>query len=322
MIKEVLKEKEPTAYLSLYNDLKTSHISHSYLFTGELNPLKTEAAFLLAQSIIEDNGDFACEECNTCRRIKEGKYYDVIYVNGYEKIIKKEDIENIFKEFNRTSLEKAGKKVYIISNVNNATAKVLNMILKFMEEPANSNTFGIFITDNIDGLLPTVVSRCKKVPFLTRDYSEVISRYKENGFEDDDAYLISNILHSYDPEFDLNDPIYQTAKDFVYQTIESLKTPNDIPFMYIKDFYNAVDKEDFSSLCKYYLDIVVIMLEDAVGGRYLDNNQYDGYLNMLLESDITKLLEIFIEAQNKYKTNIEKKLLFDQIAYKIISYIK
>jgi len=322
MVKEILKEKEPTAYLSLYNDLKTGHLSHSYLFTGELNPLKTETAILLAQSIIEGNNDFACEECNTCRRIKEGKYYDVIYLNGYDRTIKKDDIENIFKEFNRTSLEKAGKKVYIISNINNASTKVLNMILKFMEEPSNENTFGIFTSDNIDALLTTVVSRCKKVPFLTRDYSEVINRYLENGFENDDAYLLANILHTYDKEFDLNDPIYQTAKDFVYQTIDYLKTPDEIPVMYFRDFYSSVDKDDFSTLARYYLDIMNIMLEDGISGHYLDNSQYDSYINKLLEVDITRLLEVFIEARNKYTSNIEKKLMFDQIAYKIISYIK
>lgn len=322
MVKDILKEKEPTAYLSLYNDLKNSHLSHSYLFTGELNPLKTETAFLLAQSIIENNGDFACEECNTCRRIKEGKYYDVIYLNGYEKTIKKEDIDYIFKEFNRTALEKAGKKVYIISNINNASTKVLNMILKFMEEPSNENTFGIFITDNIDTLLPTVVSRCKKVPFLTRDYSEIIAKYEEKGFEDVDAYLLSNILHTFDTEFDLNDSVYLTSKDFVYQTIDYLKTPDYIPVLYFKELYNAVEKEEFSTLVNYYLDIMIIMLEDAISSNYMNNNIYDDYLNKLLEVDITKLLEIFIEAKNKSKTSVERKLLFDQIAYKIISYIK
>ena len=77
MIKDLLKEKEPIAYLSLKNDLNNNRLAHCYLMYGELNPLKTEAAFLLAQSIIEDNNDFACETCETCKRIKEGKYFDI-----------------------------------------------------------------------------------------------------------------------------------------------------------------------------------------------------------------------------------------------------
>ena len=52
MIKDVLKKQELTAYLSLKHDLESGKLAHSYLFYGELNPLKTEAAFLMAQSII------------------------------------------------------------------------------------------------------------------------------------------------------------------------------------------------------------------------------------------------------------------------------
>ena len=159
MIKDLLKEKEPIAYLSLKNDLNNNKLAHCYLMYGELNPLKTEAAFLLAQSIIEGNNDFACEICETCKRIKDGKYFDVIYIDGYSRGIKKDDIDNIMDEFNRTSLEKANKKIYIISNINNSSTKVLNMILKFIEEPSSNNTYAIFTSDNIDSLLPTIVSR-------------------------------------------------------------------------------------------------------------------------------------------------------------------
>ena len=165
MIKEQLKDSEPIAYRSLLNALQNSKVAHSYLFSGEYNPLKIEAAYLLAESIIEGKNDFACETCDTCKRIRANKYFDVIFVDGYERSIRKDDVENILDEFSRTSLETSGKKVYILANINNASAKVLNMILKFMEEPSSSNTFGIFITDRKDDLLPTIVSRCQEVLF-------------------------------------------------------------------------------------------------------------------------------------------------------------
>ena len=53
MIKDQLRDKEPIAYQSLLNALKNRKVAHSYLFSGEYNPLKIEAAYLLAQSIIE-----------------------------------------------------------------------------------------------------------------------------------------------------------------------------------------------------------------------------------------------------------------------------
>ena len=71
MIKEELKEKEPIAFRSLENALKNNKVAHSYLFSGEYSPLKIDTAYLLAQSIIEGKNDFACEECNTCKRIRK-----------------------------------------------------------------------------------------------------------------------------------------------------------------------------------------------------------------------------------------------------------
>ena len=73
MIKKQLQEKEPIAYRTLLNGLKNNKVAHSYLFSGEYSPLKIDAAYLLAQSIIENNNDFACEVCNTCKRIRNNE---------------------------------------------------------------------------------------------------------------------------------------------------------------------------------------------------------------------------------------------------------
>ena len=108
MIKNILKSKEPVVYTSLYNDLKNNKVSHSYLFVGEYNPLKLDTAYLLAQSIIEGKNDFACEECSTCKRIKEGNYIDFRYIDGYDHSIKKEEMEEVMESFKTTALEKAG----------------------------------------------------------------------------------------------------------------------------------------------------------------------------------------------------------------------
>ena len=320
MIKEVLKDKEPIAYLSLKNDLNSDRLAHCYLLYGELNPLKTETAFLLAQSIIEDKKDYACEICDTCRRIKDNKYFDVIYVDGYKHSITKEDIENIMDEFNRTSLEKSDKKIYIISNINNANPKVLNMILKFIEEPSSNNTYGIFTSDNIDTLLSTIVSRCKKIPFKTTDFSHLIKDYIDAGFDDTDAYLLSKIKHSFDNQMDLNDDKYLNAKEYVYKMIESLNNPKYIPVLFSKEFYTSVNRDDFKETSDYFLDIMLIMLEDSFVLNYLDDQDYNKHLKLLSESDPSKLLKIFEDAKDKTNSYINRQLLFDQIGSQIILY--
>ena len=322
MIKEQLKDSEPIAYRSLLNALQNSKVAHSYLFSGEYNPLKIEAAYLLAESIIEGKNDFACETCDTCKRIRANKYFDVIIVDGYERSIRKDDVENILDEFSRTSLETSGKKVYILANINNASVKVLNMILKFMEEPSSSNTFGIFITDRKDDLLPTIVSRCQEVPFLTRDFSFLIEKYVDRGFDPTDAYLLSAIFHRFDPEFDLNDPVYLGAKEYVFKTIETLDEKDYLPVLFYREFYSLFkERDDFRKLVDMYLSIMIVMINDALQHRQLDDEQYNSYLRMIEAHKPGKLLQIFVDAGDKAARNAERKLLFDAISYEIISYI-
>lgn len=322
MVIDELRNNEPIAYRSLSNALKNNKVAHSYLLTGEYNPLKIDTAYLLAQSIIEGKNDFACEVCDTCKRIRNNEYFDVIYVDGYSELIKKEDVERIMDEFSRTSLESSGKKVYILANINNSSTKVLNMILKFMEEPSSSNTYGIFISDNKDDLLPTVVSRCEEIPFLTRDFSFLIDKYTNAGFDYVDAYLLSNILHSFDADFDLNDPYYINAKEYVYKTIETLNNKQYLPVMFYSEFYSIFkDRDDFKKCCDYYISIMIKMLEDASENNNIDDSEYNSHINALRQYNIGKLLQIFIEASDKMLVNAERKLLFDSIAFEIISYI-
>ncbi|MBQ6333732.1 MAG: hypothetical protein IJI46_01505 [Erysipelotrichaceae bacterium] len=321
MIKQQLKDQEPIAYQSLLNALKNQKVAHSYLFSGEYNPLKIEAAYLLAQSIVEGKRDFACEECETCRRIRNNSYFDVIYVDGYAASIKKDDIENILDEFSRTSLESSGKKIYILANINNASTKVLNMILKFMEEPGNANTYGIFITDRKEDLLPTIVSRCQEVPFLTRDFSFLIEKYEEKGFDHTDAYLLASIFHNFDPDFDLNDQYYLSAKEYVYKTLDDLKDPRHLPLMFYKEFYTLFkDRDDFRKCVDHYLSIMICMINDALCNKSLNDSQYDAYLEMIRDYGAGTLLEIFVRARDKASLNAERKLLFDAISQEIISY--
>lgn len=322
MIREILQDKEPVAYRSLYNALRNNKVAHSYLFSGELNPLKKDTALLLAASIINGDSDFIDEDSDLYKRVVNGQYYDVIYLDGYKSSIKKDDVERIMDEFSRTSLEKSGKKVYIISNINNSSPKVLNMILKFMEEPSSSNTFGIFITDHKEDLLETIISRCLDIPFMTRDFSFLIKEYMDKGFDYSDGYLLSYLLHKFDDEFDLNDDRYLLAKEYVYKTIENLENKKYIPIMFYRELYSAfTNSDDFKICADYYLSIFIKMIEDCIEHKRIEDEEYNHYLDMLSQYDTIKLLEIMEKAKDKILVNAERKLLFDQIAYEIISLI-
>lgn len=323
MIKDEIKNKESIAYATLRNALMSDTVAHSYLFAGELNPLKSKTAILLAQSIVEGDGDFACEICPTCSRIKQGLYYDVRYLDGRVDSIKDEMIEELMNEFSKTALEKSGKKIYIIDNVNHMSIKAMNHLLKFMEEPSGDNIYGIFITDDIDGLLPTIVSRCQTISFKTHDFSEAMNLYLDAGFETIDAYLLVNIFHSFNEEIKINDNSYLLALDAVKMVIDHLDTPFDLPALLYKQFYLPFGKgrdNGFLEASDYFMKIFRTMLEDAISTNIQGDNEYDNYLAILQSKQPAELLGIISDIHSRFSSSADRRLLFDQMAFEIISY--
>ena len=318
MVKTTLQNKEPIAYQCLHNDLVNNKVSHSYLFVGEYSPLKIDAAFLLAQSIIEGNNDYACEECTTCKRVKDLSYTDFRFIDGYDHSIKKEEIEEMMQAFSTTALEKANKKVYIIANINNSNSKVLNMILKFIEEPIN-NTYGIFICDNESALLQTIVSRCQKIRFKTRDFSFIQNDYIEQGFSDDDAYLLSCINHRFDSNLIDNQEIFNKAKDCAFDLIDNLNNKEFIPVLISSEFPSSLSKKEYVKDSVYYfIEIMLQMIEDAISNNSIENDTYNLKIGALNKNHPEELLKIFVDAKNKCRIAINRQLLLDKIAYEII----
>ncbi len=195
MLKDQLKKQQPIVYRALENACANDRVMNAYLFSGPYGTMKNEAALLLAQSIFcsETNG-LACEECNTCRRVREGLYTDLIVLDGKKKAISKEMVDSIQEQFSKTSLEgKEGKRVYIIQNAETASISAQNSMLKFLEEPGSGVT-AILTTDNINRLLPTIVSRCTVLPFLPQSAQQYYQDAVDAGIPAEDAYLVSHII--------------------------------------------------------------------------------------------------------------------------------
>ena len=62
-----------------------------------------------------------------------------------------------------------------------------------------------------------------------------------------------------------------------------------------------------------------IVISDALIFNTRDDNEYNNCLNILRNRDLVKLMEIFMDASKKAKTNINRQLLFDQIGAHLLS---
>ena len=164
MFKDILREQQPVVYHTLRNALEHNRLAHAYMFSGPSGTPKKETAYLLAQSLVCKESGFACEVCDTCERVAHNEYADMIYLDGTSVSIKKDDILKLQHAFAKTGLEKTGKKIYVLDHAENATPDALNSLLKFLEEPG-SDMIAILIVEQLDRVLPTIISRCQNIPF-------------------------------------------------------------------------------------------------------------------------------------------------------------
>ena len=99
------------------------------------------------------------DSCNVCTTIDSNTNPDVIVVRAEGKEIKKDQILNIISSFStKPSISKYS--TYIICNADKMNDFSANKMLKFLEEP-EGNIVGFFITDKLNGIIPTIRSRCE-----------------------------------------------------------------------------------------------------------------------------------------------------------------
>lgn len=166
--------------MSLYDDIlgheniisqlkaarKQNMISHAYIFNGEDGSGKTMAAKAFAQALLcEKDGDEGCGECRFCKQTANGNNPDLIWVQ-HEKPnsigvddVKSQLVDNIqIKPYN------GRYKVYIVDEAEKMTPQAQNAVLKTIEEPPEYSVI-IFLTNNDEIFLPTIMSRCLVLNF-------------------------------------------------------------------------------------------------------------------------------------------------------------
>jgi len=154
---------------SLSRDILTGRLRHAYLFAGPAGVGKRTLATAFIQAILCERGQGEpCGECRSCQLIARGAHPDVItiapIVSG--KIIKTEKIgvDRIRELIRALSLKpvEAKRRVALLTNFETANDEAANAFLKTLEEPPGEAML-LLTTDQMDALLPTILSRCEIV---------------------------------------------------------------------------------------------------------------------------------------------------------------
>ena len=166
---ESYKIGQPIFYNMVMNAIKNDKISHAYIFDSNGNPDAIDMIFSFVKEIIcKDISDKNTIE-NVCRRIDDGNYIDVKIIEPDGLWIKKDQLLDLQSEFSNKAFE-GNKKIYIIKSAEKMNVQTSNSILKFLEEPVD-DIIAILLVENINLLLPTIISRCQIIKLNKKNYS-------------------------------------------------------------------------------------------------------------------------------------------------------
>jgi len=157
-------------------------LHHAYLLAGPEGVGKGMVARLLAQAANceREDGD-ACGVCPSCRKIARGVHPDVLVVERERDMARagrwepkggrtpsRDIVVDQVRELvdRRLSLRRfEGRRRFVLIDPADAmNPQAQNAILKTLEEPPPDTTL-VLLSSSADGLLPTVRSRCLRLPF-------------------------------------------------------------------------------------------------------------------------------------------------------------
>ena len=320
---------------TLVNSIAAGSTSHAYLFSGPRGSGKTSVARILAKAINcqKPVNSEPCNKCASCNEIMLSNSLDLMEIDaashtGVDEV--RELISGI-----KFSPVKSKYKIFIIDECHHLSKSASNALLKTLEEPPAHAIF-MLATTEAHKMLPTIISRCQRFDFKRLQIPEIISKLefilKKEGIRADPSALSLIALAARgsfrDAESLLDKCISFVGGDgklevkeikellgiveiaVISNLVDSLILKNaKLAIMQINQLADeGTDLQEFAKTLVFYLRQILLL---KINAEFL-NSQNSGFSAeeiaklkeqtlKLSESQIHKMLELFIDAENKMK---------------------
>ncbi len=319
---EQLRSLQPTVIRILENALAKDKLSHAYLFVGEKGTCTLECALWLIGKVINRNLDENSEEAlSNIRRLEEGAYADCLILDGLNKSIKKDEILSIQERFSKTALEKAGWKAYILNGADNATSEACNSLLKFLEEP-QPDTLAILITDKLDHVLPTLVSRCQTLTFKTQPFDGCYQECLKKGMDELDSYFLAHLVHNSEMAIQISETEgYQLAVNLVKGFVKNFaEDPSYALFQIQSEGYQDKNRSLERETMNWFIELLSLFYRDCILSEGLKESWYKEAVERSRKEDLEfeSLIRILLEGKDKFRQiSFNPELVIDEMILKM-----
>ena len=306
---------------SVINHLKmaveNNRVSQAYIFSGEDGAGKKMLATIFAKTLLcEEGGSEPCNQCKSCLQIEGGNQPDLKYVTHEKSTIGVDDIRiqvnnDIFiKPFS------SKYKVYIIDEAEKMTEQAQNALLKTIEEPPSYAVI-LLLTTNITRLLPTILSRCVKLPLKTVPSTEIKTYLMtKEGIPDYLAEISAGFCQG-----NVGRAIkYASSETFIESKDAILTVLKRIDDMELYEIMEAI--KEFSTRkteVEDYIDLMILWYRDVLLCKVTNNpnqllykNEYR-YISKQAMKHSYESIENIIQAMDKAKVRLKANVNFDTV---------
>jgi len=288
------KDKQSLAYNLFVNDIDNNCVTHAYLidennYSDAYGMVLSFVKAILCDNKYIDNNN--CSDCTLCKRIDDGNYPELKIIEPDGMYIKKQQIIDLQQVFSRSSVE-GSKRIYIIKDCEKMRPEAANSMLKFLEEP-EEGIIAILMTNNINNVLSTIISRCKIVKL--NSLTEVV----DNSNEELDDLAVKFVSNLEDRGIDL----IIDVKELWFSVI------------------GAKDRDKMVLVFDKMIDIYYDMMKVKNGNNNIKCiNWIDEIKDMSVKNsldDILNKINILIEYKDSIKFNVNSNLLMDSLIISI-----
>jgi DNA polymerase III subunit delta' len=213
--------------------IRTGKAGGSYLFYGAEGIGKFTTALYFGMALNCESDDVPCGECNSCRKFLSFSHPDFIYLfptpnikfqldgslkddkltleyeeyleqrrdfpwrsyNFSQKVEIRVDAVRMLIHRISMSANEAKYKICLVESADLMNNNTANAFLKTLEEPP-PNTIILLTSSRADFLLPTILSRCQKIPFSPLTVGDIQSELLQiHGVEASEARLIARLAN-------------------------------------------------------------------------------------------------------------------------------
>lgn len=302
----------------LQNAILTDKVSHAYIFSGEQGTGKKLLASVFAMTLqCEKKEADPCLQCDFCKRAMSKNHPDIIRVT-HEKpgTISIEEIRRQLVNDMDVKPYMGPYKIYIIDEADKMTTQAQNALLKTIEEPP---VYGVvlLLTRNIDGLLPTIISRCvrldlKMLPdYLVKDYLMDRLHIPDYQAEIDASFAQGSIGRA--KQAASSEEFTKMTKD----TIQLLKRIGEMEVYELIDVMKNLSGE--KDIIYDYLDLFLLWFRDVLmfkATREVDHLVFKQEIGSIREQAKERSyegLEKILDALGKAKARLKANVNFDLV---------